>query len=107
MSGARFGPGPALRGALRPPPDKSISHRAAILAAMAVGETRISGYLDAADTGSTLAAVEALGASVERATEPAGAGGVDVVVRGVGLRGPAPASIDVGNAGTLLRILPG
>jgi 3-phosphoshikimate 1-carboxyvinyltransferase len=107
MSRPRFGPGPALRGALRPPPDKSISHRAAILGAMAAGETLISGYLEAADTDSTLAAIEALGAGVERAPEPAAAGGIDVTVRGVGLRGPAAASIDVGNAGTLLRILPG
>jgi 3-phosphoshikimate 1-carboxyvinyltransferase len=100
----RFDPGP-LRGMLRPPADKSISHRAALIAAMGDGETTIEGYLDAADTRSALAAVAALGAQVEglAATriEPT------IRVRGVGLRGSIPASIDVGNAGTLLRLLSG
>ncbi len=58
----RFDPSGPLRGALRPPPDKSVSHRAALIAAMGEGETRIEGYLDAADTRSTLDAVWALGA---------------------------------------------
>jgi 3-phosphoshikimate 1-carboxyvinyltransferase len=97
----RFDPSGPLRGALRPPSDKSISHRAALIAAMGEGETEISGYLDAADTRSTLAAVEALGAAVEG--DPANG----LRVKGVGLRGACPASIDVGNAGTLLRLLPG
>jgi 3-phosphoshikimate 1-carboxyvinyltransferase len=101
----RFDPTGPLRGPLRPPADKSISHRAALIAAMGEGETTIEGYLDSADTRSTLAAVEALGAEIEgvSATE------VDPVigVRGVGLCGAAAAEIDVGNAGTLLRLLPG
>lgn len=101
----RFDPAGPLRGRLRPPADKSISHRAALIAAMGEGETTIEGYLDSADTRSTLAAVAALGAAVEgvRATaiEPT------IRVRGVGLRGASPATIDVGNAGTLLRLLPG
>jgi 3-phosphoshikimate 1-carboxyvinyltransferase len=101
----RFDPSGSLRGSLRPPSDKSISHRAALIAAMADGETRIEGYLDAADTRSTLAAVEALGARVEGV----GAAGMEPTIRvqGVGLRGPRPAAIDAGNAGTLLRLLPG
>jgi len=102
---ARFDPAGPLDGSLRPPSDKSISHRAALIAAMGAGETAIEGYLDSADTRSTLAAIEAVGARVE------GVGPVgvepEVRVRGVGLRGAAPASIDVGNAGTLLRLLPG
>ena len=101
----RFEPSGPLRGDLRPPADKSVSHRAALIAAMSEGETTIEGYLDAADTRSTLAAVEALGATIE------GAGGdsldPSLRVRGTGLRGAAPTSIDVGNAGTLLRLLPG
>ncbi len=101
----RFDPPGPLRGALRPPPDKSVSHRAALIAAMGEGETRVEGYLDAADTRSTLAAVSALGAEVE------GAGGEAIGpglrIRGVGLRGAAAAAVDVGNAGTLLRLLPG
>jgi 3-phosphoshikimate 1-carboxyvinyltransferase len=101
----RFAPAGPLRGSLRPPSDKSISHRAALIAAMGEGEVTVSGYLDAADTRSTLAAVEAVGARVEGA----GSGPLAplVRIRGVGLRGPGPATIDVGNAGTLLRLMPG
>jgi 3-phosphoshikimate 1-carboxyvinyltransferase len=100
VANARFAPAGPLRGSLRPPADKSISHRAALIAAMGEGETVVSGYLDAADTRSTLAAVRALGAWVEVA-------GGALRIAGVGLRGPRPAAIDVGNAGTLLRLLPG
>ncbi|HET8862495.1 MAG TPA: 3-phosphoshikimate 1-carboxyvinyltransferase [Solirubrobacterales bacterium] len=110
----RFDPAGPLRGTLVSPADKSVSHRAALIAAMGEGQTTIENYLDAADTRSTLAAVEALGAKVTRpASRPylgldAGRiGGVGLRVRGVGLRGAAPAAIDVGNAGTLLRLLPG
>jgi 3-phosphoshikimate 1-carboxyvinyltransferase len=100
----RFAPGGPLKGALRPPADKSISHRAALIAAMGEGETEVVGYLDAADTRSTLAAVEALGAEVVAAGEREAEA---LRIRGVGLRGAAPTEIDVGNAGTLLRLLPG
>ena len=98
----RIDPADRLSGELTPPTDKSISHRAAILGAMAAGSVRVSGYLHAADTTSTLAAVERLGARVERAGE-------ELVIDGVGLRGAvAPDEpIDVGNAGTLMRLLPG
>ncbi len=101
----RFAPVGPLRGSLRPPSDKSISHRAALIAAMGEGETTIEGYLDAADTRSTLAAVEAVGARVRGV----GSAGIEQLIRvaGVGLRGAGSASIDVGNAGTLLRLLPG
>jgi 3-phosphoshikimate 1-carboxyvinyltransferase len=97
----RFDPSGPLRGSLRPPSDKSISHRAALIAAMGEGGTEISGYLDAADTRSTLAAVEALGARVE------GGPAAGLRIGGVGLHGASSATIDVGNAGTLLRLLPG
>jgi 3-phosphoshikimate 1-carboxyvinyltransferase len=96
----RFEPAGSLRGSLVPPPDKSISHRAAIVAAMGEGETVIGNYLEAEDTLSTLAAVEAVGCGVNRE-------GAEVRVQGVGLRGAQSAAIDVGNAGTLLRLLPG
>jgi 3-phosphoshikimate 1-carboxyvinyltransferase len=98
----RFAPDGPLRGALRVPPDKSLSHRAALLAAMSDVPVAITGYLDAADTNSTLAAVQSLGALVERRDR-------SLVVRGVGLRAAAPVAgaIDVGNAGTLMRLLPG
>ncbi len=114
----RFDPTGPLHGTLRPPSDKSVSHRAALIAAMGEGETVIDNYLDAADTRSTLAAVRALGAEVE--IRPAGSdgrredwGGIGMPVegllriRGVGLRGARSTPIDVGNAGTLLRLLPG
>lgn len=112
----RFDPAGPLRGQLHPPADKSVSHRAALIAAMGEGETSVEGYLDAADTRSTLAAVAALGAEVEEvvATNPGMAGksrhnspGLALHIRGVGLRGARSAAIDVGNAGTLLRLLPG
>ncbi|MEX2107479.1 MAG: 3-phosphoshikimate 1-carboxyvinyltransferase [Solirubrobacterales bacterium] len=101
----RFEPAGALRGTLRPPPDKSVSHRAALIAAMGEGETTIEGYLDAADTRSTLTAVQALGAGVDHVGS--GKFGLGLRIRGIGLRGAKPADIDVGNAGTLLRLLPG
>ena len=92
----------ALRGTLSPPPDKSLSHRAALLAAMCSDPVRIVNYLDAEDTNATLGAVQALGALVERRPE-------GLVLRGTGLRAAAQPEgiIDVGNAGTLLRLLPG
>ena len=98
----RFEPSSGLSGELRAPADKSISHRAALLGAMASEPTRIENYLHAADTDSTLAAVRALGALVDERD------GV-VTVRGTGLReARVPAGpIDVGNAGTPLRLLPG
>jgi 3-phosphoshikimate 1-carboxyvinyltransferase len=102
----RFDPPGPLRGSLRPPSDKSISHRAALIAAMGEGDTRIEEYLDAADTNSTLAAVGKLGCEVFSGGA-AESGLQDGYVKGVGLRGARPAAIDVGNAGTLLRLLPG
>jgi 3-phosphoshikimate 1-carboxyvinyltransferase len=102
----RFDPAGALTGELRPPPDKSVTHRAALIGAMADGPTRITGYLDSADTRATLRAVAAVGADV-REGEADDRGGLFVEIEGVGLRGARSAEIDVGNAGTLLRIMPG
>ncbi|HWD86235.1 MAG TPA: 3-phosphoshikimate 1-carboxyvinyltransferase [Solirubrobacteraceae bacterium] len=99
---ARFDPSSPLRGTLQVAGDKSISHRAAIIGAMASEPVRVTGYLDAADTRSTLAAVGQLGAIAEGRPD-------ELVIRGVGLRAAqSPAQpIDVGNAGTLMRLLPG
>jgi 3-phosphoshikimate 1-carboxyvinyltransferase len=104
VSVARFDPARGLRGTLRVPADKSISHRAALLGAMSSGPVRVRNYLDAADTNSTLAAVQALGARVERGAAPGA-----LTIHGVGLHGPVESDgpIDVGNAGTLMRLLPG
>jgi 3-phosphoshikimate 1-carboxyvinyltransferase len=120
VGGVRFDKAGPLRGSLQPPADKSISHRAAIVAAMGEGETVVHNYLDAADTRSTLEAMKGLGARVELSRQgspkwAAHAGpqlrpppeGRALRIRGIGLRGPVSADIDVGNAGTLLRILPG
>jgi 3-phosphoshikimate 1-carboxyvinyltransferase len=98
----RFAPSGPLRGALRVPSDKSISHRAALIAAMTPEPVRIRNYLSAADTYSTLSAIRQLGSIVEEGPD-------EIVIRGVGLRhAPMPAEpIDVGNAGTLMRLLPG
>ena len=98
----RFDPGLRLRGRVAPPADKSISHRAAIIGAMASEPVRIANYLDAADTRSTLDAVRRLGALVE-------SNNGEVLIRGCGMRNAQPPAgpIDVGNAGTLMRLLPG
>jgi len=97
-----FRSGAPVRGTLVPPPDKSLSHRAALLGAMSAEPVRVTNYLDAADTRSSLDAVRALGALVDARDARA------LTIRGPGLRGARPGvAIDVGNAGTLLRLLPG
>jgi 3-phosphoshikimate 1-carboxyvinyltransferase len=99
----RIEPAHALVGHIAVPGDKSISHRAVLLAAVAEGETVIRGFGRSGDTEATLRAVRALGA--EAVDEE-----IDVVrVRGVGLRGlrPPDEPIDCGNAGTLIRLLAG
>ncbi len=105
----RFEPASGLTGELRAPADKSISHRAALLGAMASEPVRIENYLHAADTTSTLNAVRALGALVEVRGGDGGESGREVVIRGTGLREAHEPHdpIDVGNAGTLMRLLPG
>jgi len=89
------------------PGDKSISHRAIMLGALAVGETRISGLLEGEDVLATAAAMRAMGASVERNTD--GDGNPTWRVNGVGVGGllqPA-APLDMGNSGTSTRLLMG
>jgi 3-phosphoshikimate 1-carboxyvinyltransferase len=101
---SHFNPVSTLRGNLAPPPDKSISHRAALFAAMCDDPVTVSNYLDSEDTNSTLDAITALGAGVDQSAPG------ELVIRGVGLRTPAEVTggtLNVGNAGTLLRLLPG
>jgi 3-phosphoshikimate 1-carboxyvinyltransferase len=97
------GPGSPLRGRLRVPGDKSISHRALILGLLAIGETRIEGLLEGDDVLRTAEACRALGAGVAR--EAPGSWRV----RGAGIGGlTAPASVlDFGNAGTGSRLMMG
>jgi len=98
----RTAPG-GLHGDVRVPGDKSLSHRALLLGAVATGPVPISGFLRSADTLSTLAAIRALGVAVEDG------GGEELLVRGAGWEGLSEPEdvIDVGNAGTLIRLLPG
>jgi 3-phosphoshikimate 1-carboxyvinyltransferase len=101
-------PARALRGELRLPGDKSISHRALMLATLAAGESRIDGAGDGADVRSTAAICAQLGAAVERTVDEAtGNASYAVVSPGVdGLREPA-GDFDCGNSGTSLRLFAG
>ena len=78
----RFAPDGPLRCALAVPSDKSLSHRAALFAAMTDEPVEVTGYLDAADTNSTLAAVQALGALVLKKDMPLGEAGHITSARG-------------------------
>lgn len=93
---------PRLRGLLALPGDKSISHRAVLFNALARGKATITNFLVGADCLSTIACMQALGATIERT-------GTTVQVQGVGLRGlQEPADVlDCGNSGTTLRLLAG
>jgi len=64
MTARRFGPTGPLRGALRPPPDKSVSHRAVMVGSLCDGEVAVEGFGVSADTLATVAAMRALGADI-------------------------------------------
>ncbi len=100
---ATFSASGPLRGTVRVPGDKSISHRSIMLSALAIGESRITGLLEGEDVLATAAAMRAMGASVERTGEGAWS------VHGVGVGGllqPMNA-LDMGNSGTSTRLLMG
>ena len=99
----RIEPAAAILGHIAVPGDKSISHRAVLLAALCEGETRIEGFGRSADTEAAIGAVRALGVRVYEASP------VTLRVFGAGLRGLAEPKepIDCGNAGTLMRLLAG
>lgn len=99
---ARAAAGP-LSGAVRVPGDKSISHRALMLGALAVGETRIEGLLEGEDVLRTAAAMRALGAEATRTGE----GAWTVRGRGVGGLAEPEDVLDMGNSGTAARLLAG
>lgn len=96
-------PGAPLRGELAVPGDKSISHRAIMLGAIAEGTTRIEGFLEGEDTRATAAIFRQLGVPIEAPSD-----GVRIV-HGVGLHGLQPSTepLDCGNAGTAMRLLAG
>jgi 3-phosphoshikimate 1-carboxyvinyltransferase len=99
---ARRPAGP-LHGTIRVPGDKSISHRALMFGALAVGETRISGLLEGEDVLRTAAAMRALGAEVLRE----GGGAWRVAGRGIGGLVEPEDVLDMGNSGTAARLLAG
>lgn len=95
-------PAKAIRGRISLPGDKSISHRAAMLSAAAVGETRIDNFASSADCSSTVECLRSLGVSIER-------DGSKLLVTGVGKSGfrrPSGA-LDCGNSGTTMRLMAG
>lgn len=95
-------PSPALAGSPSLPADKSIAHRAAILAALASGESEIVGFSDAEDPHSTLACLRQLGVEMEERE-----GSLYIQGRGLdGLQAPE-APLDCGNSGTTMRLLAG
>lgn len=103
MRPRRFLPAGPLKGRIRVPGDKSISHRAIMLSALAVGESRISGLLEGEDVLATAAAMKAMGAQVERV----GDGEWHVHGVGVGSLLQPQAALDMGNSGTSTRLLMG
>jgi 3-phosphoshikimate 1-carboxyvinyltransferase len=97
------GPGAPLRGELLVPGDKSVSHRAVMLAAIADGTSRITGFLEGEDTRATAAIFARLGVGIEAP------GPSERLIHGVGLHGlrGAAGPLDCGNAGTGMRLLAG
>lgn len=95
--------GAPLRGRLRVPGDKSISHRAVMLAAIAEGTSRIDGFLEGEDTRATARVFAQLGVRIEAPTANVR------IVHGVGMHGlrASSTSLDCGNAGTGMRLLAG
>jgi 3-phosphoshikimate 1-carboxyvinyltransferase len=93
-----------LTGTITVPGDKSISHRALLFAALAQGDTEITGFLDSADCLNTLHALQALGVDIKQRSPQ------QLVVTGVGfnqLTQPEPIFLDMGNSGTGLRLIAG
>ncbi len=105
VTGRRFivEPGGSLTGTVRVPGDKSISHRAVMLGALANGETQVRGFLEGDDALATLATLRALGVRID------GPDAGELLIHGVGLHGlaPAPHALDLGNSGTSMRLLSG
>ena len=103
MTALNSGTAERLRGEVRVPGDKSISHRALMIGAIAVGETTITGLLEGEDVMRTAAALDALGVGISHAEDGSWR------IAGVGVGGLAePAQVlDLGNSGTSARLLIG
>jgi 3-phosphoshikimate 1-carboxyvinyltransferase len=102
-------PARSIGGRLHVPGDKSISHRYALLSALADGRSRIENYAPGADCASTLHCINLLGATVTRDADEPGRAGAAVIVdgRGVGGLQPASGTLDCGNSGSTMRMLSG
>jgi 3-phosphoshikimate 1-carboxyvinyltransferase len=96
-------PGRGVGGDIAVPGDKSISHRALMLGGIAEGTTVVNGFLEGEDCLATMAAMRSMGVAIERGT------GGHVAIEGVGLSGLSPprGPLDMGNAGTAMRLLTG
>ena len=102
-------PGGYVRGTLRVPGDKSISHRYAILAALAEGQSSIRGYAPGADCASTLSCLQSLGVVIESRAESDEKSGNAITIEGAGPNGlqPVTRGLYAGNSGTTMRLLAG
>ncbi len=100
-------PTPRVRGRVRPPGDKSISHRSALFSALADGTSTITGYSTGADCATTLTCLRALGAGVEQTGRDASGLQLRITGRGLGGLSPADGPLDAGNSGTTMRLLAG
>jgi 3-phosphoshikimate 1-carboxyvinyltransferase len=105
-SAATIRPARRLRGRLRVPGDKSISHRYAILAALAEGRSTLSNYAPGADCRSTLAVLQSLGVDVGEQRD-GDTVAVTVLGRGIGGLRSTPEPLDAGNSGTTMRLMAG
>ncbi|HEY8199984.1 MAG TPA: 3-phosphoshikimate 1-carboxyvinyltransferase, partial [Actinomycetota bacterium] len=94
-----------MRGALRVPGDKSISHRGLIFGAMSEGRVRVRNCAPGQDVASTASVLGALGVHVS--TGVPGEVEIEVEIRGEGWRMPARADADAGNSGTTIRLMAG
>lgn len=98
----RIRPARRIKGQLRVPGDKSISHRAAIISALAPGTSKISNFASGADCAATVACLKALGVAISEADG-------NLIVDGVGRHGfkPSEKPLDCGNSGSTMRMLAG
>ena len=103
MRPRRFGAAGPLRGTIKVPGDKSISHRAVMFGALAVGETRVTGLLEGEDVMATADAMRAMGATITRSDDG------EWRISGVGVGGllQPERALEMGNSGTSTRLLMG
>src|SRR4051812_30978895 len=105
MSSTTVVPARRLRGRLRVPGDKSISHRYALLAALAEGQSTLTNFSSGADCRSTVSCLRRLGVTI--ADTDAAAGTLTVMGRGIGCLSSPSEALDAGNSGTTMRLMAG